>query len=307
MTEHIFIVGCARSGTTLLRQILGMAERVSIAPETHYIRRFTQPGGRKNGRGHLADDAHLERLIDVMYSGRERAGSAYYGWLQRNVDRSSFREKVYASDRTERGIFQTLMQVYAVKTKGRLTDDLILGEKTPTHFNYIPQLLTWFPEARIIHTFRDPRAILASELKKMRKKGKEGPKRLVRWAPGWILEPFEAPAELIHTTRSWLAAARWHAYCEERFPENYSLVRFEDLITEPEREIRRLCSFAKIPFEPRMVTQVHVVGSGYQAQRRGAAGFDRGALDRWKTTLHPAVGLWFALFGGEQLKKFGYV
>ena len=305
--EHIFIVGCARTGTTLLRQILRMSERVCIAPETHYIRRFTQHGGRNKGWGNLAADANLDRMIDLMYSGREGAGSAYYGWLQRNVDRTSFREKMYASDRTERGIFEVLMQVYAATVKGKLSDDLVLGEKTPTHFNYIPKLLEWFPEARIIHTFRDPRAILASELKKMRKKGKEGPKRLLRSVPGWMLEPFELPAELIHTTRSWLDAARWHTYCEERYPKNYTLVRFEDLVTEPEREIRRLCGFLNLPFKQEMVTEVHVVGSGYQPQHRGAPGFDTSALDRWKTSLHPAVALWFALFGGEQLKKFGYV
>ena len=305
--KYVFIVGCARTGTTLLRQILTKSERVCIAPETHYVRRFTSKGSwRAKHWDDLADDANLDRLIDFMYSGREAAGSAYWNWLQRNVEQQSFRERVRASGRTERGIFNLLMQIYAEKTRGQMTDDIILGEKTPSHFNYIPTLLEWFPRAKIIHTFRDPRAILVSELKKMRKKGKEGPKRIFGSVPSWILEPLELPVELIHTTRSWLDAARVHALAEERYPDNYTLVRFEDLVTQPESQIRRLCNFLEIPFAPAMVIQVQVVGSSYQQQHRGAAGFDPRTLERWKSSLHPALNIWFAFLGGKQMKKFGY-
>jgi hypothetical protein len=305
--EHVFIVGCARSGTSLLRLILSQSERICIAPETHYIRRFTSIGRRgSKGSGNLADEQNLERMIDSMYSGRQAAQSSYWRWLQRSVDRQSFRERVRALDGTEQAIFELLMQVYAEKTKGGTAGDLLLGEKTPSHFNHIPTLLEWFPGARIIHTFRDPRAILISELKKMQKKGREGPKRMLRSVPDWMLEPLELPFELVHTTHSWLNAAHWHTYCAERYPENYTLVRFEDLVTEPEQQIRRLCRFLNTPFEPAMVREVRVIGSSYQEQHRGATGFDRGALYRWKASLHPAVGLWFTIVGGEQLKKFGY-
>lgn len=305
--EHVFIVGCARSGTSLLRLILSQSERICIAPETHYIRRFTSIGRRRSkGSGNLADVQNLERMIDSMYSGRQAAESTYWRWLQRTVDRQSFLERVRALNGTEQALFGLLMQLYAEKKKGGTADGLVLGEKTPSHFNHIPTLLEWFPRAKVIHTFRDPRAILVSELKKMRKKGQEGPKRVFRSMPGWMLEPLELPFELVHTTHSWLNAARWHAYCEECYPENYAMVRFEDLVTEPEQQIRRLCNFLNVAFEPAMVGEVQVIGSGYQTQHRGAAGFDQGALYRWKANLHPAVGLWFAIIGGEQLKKFGY-
>lgn len=300
--EYVFIVGCARSGTTLLRQILSLSERVCIAPETHFIRRFA------NARrwGNLSDTANVERLIDFMYAGRQTAGSAYYGWLQRNVSRDDFRARVRASERTARGIFQTLIEVYAERTHGRIDDAMVLGEKTPAHFYYLPTLRAWFPNARIIHMFRDPRAILVSELKKMRKKGREGPKRLLPMLPGWLLEPFEFPVELVHTTRAWLDAARIHADCAERYPHHYLLVRFEDLVTQPEVEIRRVCEFLKVDFQPAMMADVRVVGSSYQPQHRGNAGFDASARDRWKTHLPPALNWWFTLFGGAQLKKFGY-
>ncbi len=37
-------------------------------------------------------------------------------------------------------------------------------------------------------------------------------------------------------------------------------------MTEPESQIRRLCSFAGVTFEPAMVNDVRVVGSSYRAR-----------------------------------------
>ncbi len=305
--EYAFIVGCARSGTSLMRLILSQSARVCIAPETHFMRRFSSSARRvPKDSTNRADKQNVERVIDSMYSGRPAAEWPYWRWLQRTVDRQSFLERVRALDGTDQALFRLLMQVYAEYTKGGTSEGLMLGEKTPEHLRYVPTLLGWYPRAKVIHTFRDPRAILASELKKMRKKGREGPKRVLRSIPGWMVEPLELPFEVLHTTQSWLSAARWHAYCEKHYPDKYAMVRFEDLITEPEREIKRLCAFLNIPFEPAMVGEVQVIGSGYGAQHRGAKGFDQSALDRWKANLPPAVGWWFRIVGGEQMKKFGY-
>ncbi len=305
--EYVFIVGCARSGTSLLRLILSQSARLCIAPETHFMRRFSSLERRGSKRSaSLADKQSLARTIDLMYSGQQPPESTYWRWLQRTVDRASFQERVRALDGTDQALFALLMQIYAEQTKGGAGEGLILGEKTPSHLHYIPTLLEWFPGAHVIHTFRDPRAILVSELKKMRKKGREGPKRVFRSMPDWMVEPLELPFELLHTTQAWTSAARWHAYCEKRYPGNYAMVRFEDLVTEPEQQIRRLCAFLDIPFEPAMVGEVQVIGSGYGAQHRGARGFDQSALYRWKANLPPAVELWFRIVGGEQMKKFGY-
>ncbi len=308
LQDYIFIVGCARTGTTLLRQILSLSPRVCIAPETHFIRRFTWSVGRRTKNwGDLGDDSNLDRMIDFMYSGRAVAGSSYWSWLKRHMDRAEFREQIEHSDRTERGIFEVLMQVYADQVKGDNVPNRVLGEKTPGHLDYVPTLLEWFPNAKVVHTFRDPRAILISELKKMRKKGREGPKRLLPALPGWLNERLELPFELVHTTRAWLEATRWHLFYQERYPESYTLLRFEDLVTQPEPEVRRLCEFLNIPFEPGMITGIRVVGSGYETQHRSGTGFDTSALNRWKSGFPPALQWWFKLTAGKQMKNFGYI
>jgi hypothetical protein len=77
-TTNIFIVGCNRTGTSLLRQILNKSPRVSIAPETHFLRRFSQMGVRQKLEkfGDLSDERNTTQLVDFMYSGRKVVGSS---------------------------------------------------------------------------------------------------------------------------------------------------------------------------------------------------------------------------------------
>jgi hypothetical protein len=198
------------------------------------------------------------------------------------------------------------MDVYAGRAKGDVRSGLILGEKTPTHLYYVPTLLEWFPQARIIHTFRDPRAIIVSKLKKVKRKGKEGPKQKLPRLPGWLLNPLVDPIEVLHMTKAWLDAAQLHSQYERSYPGRYHLVKFENLVGDPERHIRQICNFLEVPFESKMLEEVNIIGSSYISQRRGPDGFDRQATDRWRENINPLVKAWVSLSCRKYLRKFNY-
>jgi hypothetical protein len=306
-TEKIFIVGCNRTGTSLVRQILNRSERVSIASETHFLRRFSRVGleNRLEKFGDLSHNSNVHKLIDFMYSGREALGSSYWNWLKKNIDRQSFTQKLLNSDRSERAIFYLLMQVFGEQKEGS-QDGLILGEKTPTHYYYIPTLLEWFPQAKIIHTFRDPRAIVVSTIKKVRTKQRGSLYSKVLSGPGWLLDPLITPVETFHISQAWFDAAHLHTRYEKFYPQQYRLVRFEDLINEPPKQIKQICDFLEIPFQEAMLAEVDTVNSSYQAQRHSASGFEKKATERWKEHINPLVKAWFSTMGRKQLKQFGY-
>ncbi|HLF25783.1 MAG TPA: sulfotransferase [Anaerolineae bacterium] len=307
-TENIFIVGCNRTGTSLLRRILNRSPHICIARETHFLRRFSGVGLERRLKrfGDLSDDGNTERLVDFMFSGRSAGGSAYWQWLRQHVDRRDFARRLLDTDRGERAIFRLLMQVYAEQHKGGDPNRLILGEKTPSHYCYVPTLLEWFPNAKIIHTFRDPRAILMSTVKKVHKKNRGSLRTKASFLPGGLLDPLVGPVELLHITQAWFDAARRHTRYARLYPRNYFLLRFEDLIGEPDKVLRAVCDFIDVPFDASLLDEVTVLNSSYQDGPQGSAGFDRQALERWRRHIHPFAQAWFSIVGRRQLKQFGY-
>ena len=306
-TEYVFVVGCSRTGTSLLRRILNRSDKVSIAPETHFVRRFCQVGLEKRlaKLGDLSDDRSVERLVEVMYSGKGGAGSSYWEWLTNNTDRQAFVARLRDTDRSERAIFDLLMRLYAEAARGTV-EGLMLGEKTPTHLYYVPILLDWFPAAKVVHTFRDPRAIAVSTVKKVEKKKRGSLRAKLPRLPAWLTERLIRPVEMLHISRAWLEAARLHGEYERKYPERYRLLRFEDLISDPENTIRGVCDFIGVPFVPEMTGQVEVINSSYLAGRHGADGFDKQVLERWRDHIGPLASAWWSLAGRRQLKRFGY-
>lgn len=306
--EVVFIVGCARTGSTLLRDILNRSDQICLTTETHYLRRMSSVGlwKRIKNFGDLQDDRNAEQLVAYWYAAYDRGERNYWSWLRKHVDQQHFTQRLLATDRSERAIFTMLMQVYAETKCGAITPNMVLGEKTPTHLYYVPTLLEWYPQAKIIHTFRDPRGIFVSTLKRMQS-GKWGFKNKLPSVPARLLNPFDIPSAMLHTTKGWLDAVRLHAAYKQMYGAQYHLVRFEDLVVNPQEHVRQVCSFLNVPFDATMVADTRVISSSYHDQRRGASGFDAHAVNRWQEHINPLIRAWFAILGRKYLKTFGYL
>lgn len=307
-TNEVFIVGCARSGSTLLRLILNRSPRICITPETHFLRRFSSVGKRRQipKIGDLRKDSNLRRLADLMYQPDSGWSSGYGNWLRKRIDKQTLYERLAQSDRSERGIFLVLLQLYAERKKGDSDQNVALGEKTPTHLYYVPTLISWFPAAKIIHTFRDPRGLFVSRLVKA-KSGQWGLKAKFPALPGWLVDPFLGPLEVQLTARSWKDAVELHQKYLRLYPNQYFLQRFEDLIASPEESVRKVCRFLETDYHPDMIRDVVVVGSSYHEVKRKPGGFEMQAIDRWKTLINPSANAWLTFLTRRELVQFGYV
>jgi hypothetical protein len=278
--EAVFIVGISRSGTTLTRRILDRHPLIAIATENHYLGHLLPwEGARHYFRrvGDLRDDAAIERLVDLIYSGelqrrsRLRELSPYWRWLTDRVPRADVEARLLASDRTERGVFEAFLRLYADR-RGKA----IMGEKTPAHLAYVDTLLAWFPGARVVHSVRDPRAIHVSELRRRTEHAVGIPYRQLVRVPV-LLEAFV----LLQVAWAWGRAVNQHRRYARRYPDRYRLLRFEDLVARPEPTLADLCAFLGVQLEPRMLEQ-RVTSKG---ARVGETGFDAGAADRWRSRI----------------------
>jgi len=132
----IFIVGCGRSGTSLLRRFLNQHPQVGIPLESLFIVDYLRAACR----------IPIERMLKLLVREPELAE---WGVRPRLEDVQGSLTAAEAIDR--------LHQLY-LAPRGKLR----WGQKTPRFVRELPLLQAHFPGARFVHLVRDPRAVAAS-------------------------------------------------------------------------------------------------------------------------------------------------
>ena len=299
--EAIFVVGVSRSGTTLMRRVLGGHSRIAIATENHYLGHLLPWEGARvyfQRLGDPRDDATMRRIAGFVYSGefqrrsRLREVSPYWRWLTRTVPQAEFERRLLASDRTERGVFSVLLRTFA-DTKRKP----IMGEKTPAHLGWADTLLAWYPDARIVHMIRDPRAVYVSEVRRRTETPTTVPYRWLVHVPA-VLRAFV----LVEVIWAWAVAADRHRRLAARYPGRYLGVRFEDLVREPDATLGTLCRYLGVEPEPSMLERT-VTSKGTM---QGMAGFDAGAADRWQASIGTLPRRLIERLLAGRMRRLGY-
>jgi hypothetical protein len=108
---------------------------------------------------------------------------------------------------------------------------------------------------------------------------------------------------LVETTLVWAEGARRARRYARQFPRQYRLVRFEDLVREPERIVAELAAYAGIEYDAAMLEQT-VVSRG---ARLGEVGIDAAAADRWRGSLPGWIDRWFRVVFRRELVRHGYL
>jgi hypothetical protein len=296
--RYVFIVGLPRTGSKLIKNVLeNSQEGISYSYETFFMGRLIRPGVRHKIKkfGDMSNDANVYKFVEYMYSGK--FAGLYWKKLRDGslaVDKETLVQRLLGTDRSAKEIYKTILKVHAKEA----SNDTMFIDKAGPHLYHVPTLLKWFPDAKIIHAFRDPRAVLASE---WRRRSKRRPKTILFK----LISPLHTFWVVLHMTVAWFYAIKLHYKYEKRYPQNYYLLKFEDLINEPEKNIRLLCSFLDIEFQREMLYP-EMTGSSYEPHEI-VVGFDKKTLDRWKGHLKPWMNLWFSLLGKKFLKDFGYI
>lgn len=136
-----FIVGCTRSGTTLVSQILDSHSRLAVYHESHFYHLLRHDLYRYGNLGQLSN---LRRfLIDV----REV--------LQRQRKMTVPTEEEFLAALSEpsfAGVLATVLSLYA-RQHGKMRG----GDKTPGHHSYLAEITEHLPHSSVIFLLRDPR------------------------------------------------------------------------------------------------------------------------------------------------------
>ncbi|MEM1145299.1 MAG: sulfotransferase [Pseudomonadota bacterium] len=299
---RLFIVGLPRTGTKLVRNVFQASATVPCAlmPESWYFGDYFRVGlvSHVQKAGGLQRNEDVDCFIERLYSpelNRSFAKGLQNGTL--GIEQDELRRELLASDRAESGVYDALMRLVAEKRLDGLAhkQHVIVGDKMPGNLFYVDTLLRWYPDAKIVHAFRDPRAIFASEWKKFNERTKKSRFGAIR--------AYHMISALMYITVSWIQADHLHRRYERMYPSNYRVSKYEGIAQNPEPHLRALCEFVEVPFEPEMAEPVHK-GSSFTSER--IRGIQTSSIYRWKETLPSWVKLWFRIACGRRMKHWGY-
>jgi hypothetical protein len=225
VNPYVFIVGAARSGTTLLQRMVDAHPDIAVIHESHWIPRFYE-----ERIGLTADSTVTLELIPRLLDDRR---FVKLGISQRDL------EGLIPSDRTisYADYVARIFDLY-----GRARGKRLVGEKTPGYVRSIPTLHYLWPEAKFVHLIRDGRDVFLSM-----KSWKRVDRSVGRFA-AWRRDPVPS-------------SALWWQWDVERGreaanllgPELYHELRYERLVSKFAEELAKLCAFLGLPYDEAML------------------------------------------------------
>jgi Sulfotransferase family len=218
----VFIVGCARSGTTLLRLMLSAHSRISISSEGAYIYRLRS---RLASNGDMSDPRHLKRLhrdlVPLLEAERFLSIPSFdqlLDWVEQ-----------FGADVRSLITFYGTWQA-RIQGKERLA---WWGDNAPYHVYHVPFFNHLFPTSKVIFMVRDPRDTYASSKAAL---GYDLHRAVGEWEKalldGALAESYLGPTRVRH-------------------------LKYEDLGTTPRPRLQALCGFLGVEYEEAMLNYHH--------------------------------------------------
>jgi hypothetical protein len=213
----IFIGGVNRSGTSMVRQIVGSHSAVAIPPSEFEF--FKHLRVRPHAR---LDETRTKVLVDRIVSWPKVAA-----W---NVDRDAVL-RMALTEPSYRGVFIAFLRGHADRmAKPRY------GEKTTSYERNLATLDRWFGrDYTFVHMVRHPITTFAS----------------TRWYLG-----HETAVDPGLWARTWNGSVLMALRRLQARTRGYVLLRYEDVAQTPESAMVAVCDAAGLDFEERMLTMI---------------------------------------------------
>jgi len=275
LDRPIFICGCHRTGTTLLQKSLSRHPHLDILPETKLLAwLFSPTGSAVRHRGDTLVGFVADRIGNI---NREWAKPEHAWRLEQLRASATDAPSRFAHDR------KVLRHVLMHAT--RQDAGVRVGEKTPLHIFHVPALLKEFPDAKIIITRRDLRAAYHSQATRNTNQSLS-------------YRPFSS----VRFVASWRLAEHLACRFARKYSDSVQVVTYEDLVSEPDKTFRSLCSFLGIDYDDHLL-DAKVENSSFAGKSQG---FTQDSVARWKEDLPPETVTELQQLAGKSLTSAGY-
>lgn len=225
----IFIVGCPRSGTTVLASLLNRHPNIASGTETHFFNYVAKNNYNwahfdSESLSRLLEESRVVDFIKLAELSKQEILNKF-----KNYDLSNIDSNLSYEEQSKKIIFNILMQSFLEhKHKSRFC------EKTPNHLQNVPEILKLYPQAKIIHLVRDGRDTVNSLLK-------------MPWRP----------SGLVNNARFWSQyiklGSRIETKLKDHHQNNLLQIRYESLLENPEITLKIICKFIGEDFNQKIL------------------------------------------------------
>ncbi len=279
---YVFIVGCPRSGTTLLQRVVDAHPQIAITPESHWIPRCFE-----KRRGLTPEGLVTPELIPRLLEDR-RFADLHIGREELEALMGTGQPVSYSSFVT--GIFDLY---------GKAQGKALVGDKTPGYVRWLRTLHALWPQARFVHLIRDGREVCLSTVNWPRAHQWKRPGAFATWK-----------GDPVSTSALWW---EWNVRLGRQAghslgPDLYYEIRYESLVNHPAEACAALCAFLGLPYDEAMLRF-------HQGRTRTEPGLDSTAawlsitpgLRDWRSQMPAADLELFEAAAGALLNELGYL
>ena len=264
----VYIGGLDRSGKTTMHAFLTSHPNIYIPAVGSNM--WTYFYGRY---GDLGQAANLERCLDAMLRYK------HVVFLQ--PDRARIEREFAEGPATYARLF-SLFLIHSAERDGKPR----WGAQTGLIERYADRMFDAYPGLKIVHMIRDPRDRYQASIEKWPKgRGRAGG-AVARWNYSRHL------------------AERHHA----AHPNDYMIVRFEDLVTDTEATVRTVCEFLGEPFREEMMEMVSAPThrTRIMGEEPGRVELSADYIGRFRGAVPDAELAFIQAHAGAGMRRYGY-
>lgn len=298
--KHVFILGCHKSGTSLLRSLLDGHGQLFVIPiESHFFRLtgywIRYPRKPSNYRA-LSLEQKITGLSEWISTANRLSGSAQRRYADSNTtgnwDEAEFAKALTRAvvsgprEEVEDGeLYEAYISaMYAALNAGDTLATQTIVEKSVENFELAHRIKALFPKAKFLHILRNPYGNLVA----LRKMGQRF--------------PFLAK-ELFSVYASF-----YYAHHNHETIADYKVVRFEDLTHMPEESMQDISRFVGIDFSESLLrpTSVGRPWQGNSTSNESFSAISTAPTKSWEQEISAIEAALITNLFGQSLTSFGY-
>jgi hypothetical protein len=309
-TPVFFVVGHQKSGTTWLMRMLDAHAEILCRGEGRFFGAEWRQKSVRRIDARRPPSSLYNAVLDAKY---------LKFWVERSVWSRDGDADEHLKNLTRMAIDYFLLGELAMSGKR------LVGDKSPLLVpETIEEISAIYPDARVVHIIRDGRDAVVSALhhswnfgKKVKNDEVSAKREAYREDPDRMLNSDEslfAGNSLARMAGEW--AARVGRSVEDGpalLGENYTEVRYEDLLSRPEEEVRRLLEFLGAGADDETVRRC-VNAASFEKLSRGrergeedpTSFFRKGVAGDWRNTFTEQDRRVFEEMAGDLLAQLGY-